>query len=79
MQNTDGRLILTTEVTKNKIVRTSKISVCKTNLPQGLNGKSVKHKRIVTNKGLKFKMRDNDWLLGLSYLVPTKINIFYLF
>ena len=27
--------------------------------------KSVKHKRIVTNKGLKFKMRDNDWLLGL--------------
>ena len=25
----------------------------------------MKHKRIVTNKGLKFKISDNDWLLGL--------------
>ena len=27
----------------------------------------MEHKRIVTNEGLKYRMRDNDWLLGLSY------------
>ena len=39
------------------------ISVCNTNLPRGLNEKeNEKHKRIVTNEDLKYKMRDNDWL-----------------
>ena len=61
---------------KNKISKTSKIYLNKFARYFGLQNKpssgaerkkSVKHKRIVTNKGLKFKMRDSDWLLGLSY------------
>ena len=42
------------------------MSVCNTNLPRGLNGKEIieKQKRILTNKDLKFKIHDNDWLLG---------------
>ena len=49
------------------------ISVCNTNLPQGLNGKCVKHNRIDTNKGLKFKMRDTDWLLGLITRIRIRV------
>ena len=68
--NIDGRLTLVAEVRKIKWLKQLKyiltnlpdISVCNTNLPRGLNGKSEKRKRIVTNKGLEFKMRYNDWL-----------------
>ena len=74
MQNTDERLILTAEVKKNKIAKTSKIYLNKFARYFGLQykpssgaerKKSVKPKRIITNKALKFKMSDNDWLLGL--------------
>ena len=74
MQNIDGRLILTAEVAKNKMAKITKIYFNKvarynTNLPRGLTEKSEKHQRIVTNKGLKFKMRDNDWLFSMKLQV----------
>ena len=68
VNNLKCRLMLTVEVAKKKIAikqlkciltNLPDISVSNTKLHRGLNGKSMKHKNIVTNKGLKFNMCDN--------------------
>ena len=45
------------------ITNLTDISACNTNLPRGAQRKiGEKHKGIVANKGLKFKIHDNYWL-----------------
>ena len=69
MQNIDGRLILMAEVRKIKWLKQLKYILTNTSLPRGLNRKSGKRIRIVTNKGLEFKIDDSDWLFRTKLLV----------
>ena len=80
IQNTDGILLPTAEVTslieqttkariteiylclKKIFARYFGLQYCEPSSGAERKSKSEKHKRIVTKKDLKYKMRDTDWL-----------------